>query len=169
MRPLLPSVTRTRSPTAGTHQPQRHSDLYAYNALAHRHAPEIATLAQAASGVAAEIAFVPHSGSFARGIHATVQARLAKPLTTAQAVEALAGFYAGCPFVRVLDTPPRMKDIVTSNYANLSAASDGRTLVVMSVADNIVKGAAGGAVQWMNRLFGLDETAGLTAPAPGWT
>lgn len=158
-----------RSPTAGTHHPQRHSDLYAYNALAHRHAPEIAALAEAASGVAAEIAFVPHSGSFARGIHATVQAKLARPMNTAEVIEALAGFYQGCPFVRVLDTPPRMKDIVTSNYANLSAASDGRTLVVMSVADNIVKGAAGGAVQWMNRLFGLDETAGLTTPAPGWT
>ena len=158
-----------RSPTAGTHHPQRHGDLYSYSALAHRHAPEIAALARAASGVTADIAFVPHSGSFARGIHATVQAKLARPLKTAQVIEALAGYYRDRPFVRVLDTPPRMKDVVTSNYAHLSAASDGRTLVVMSVADNLVKGAAGGAVQWMNRLFGLDETAGLTAPAPGWT
>lgn len=158
-----------RSPTAGTHHPQRHGDLYAYNALAHRHAPEIATLAEAASGRPADIAFVPHSGSFARGIHATVQAQLAKPLKTAEVIDALAGYYKDCPFVRVLDTPPRMKDVITSNYANLSAASDGRTLVVMSVADNLVKGAAGGAVQWMNRLFGLDETTGLAAPAPGWT
>ena len=158
-----------RSPTAGTHHPQRHSDLYAYGALAHRHAPEIAALARAASGVAAHIAFVPHSGPFARGIHATVQARLARPMSSEEVRAALAGFYAGCPFVRVLDAPPRLKDVVTSNYAQLSAACDGHSVAVMSVLDNLVKGAAGGALQWMNRLLGFEETAGLTAPAPGWT
>ena len=52
---------------------------------------------------------------------------------------------------------------------HLSAASDGRTIAVMSVVDNLVKGAAGGALQWMNRLLGFDETEGLAAPAPGWT
>jgi len=158
-----------RKPTAGTHHPQRHSDLYAYNGLAHRHAPEIAALAKAASGVAADIAFVPHSGPFARGIHATVQATLREPLQTRDVVEALRGFYADSPFVRVLDAPPRVKDVATSNYAHLSAVADGRTVAVMSVLDNLVKGAAGGGVQWMNRLLGCDETAGLTAPAPGWT
>jgi N-acetyl-gamma-glutamyl-phosphate reductase len=71
--------------------------------------------------------------------------------------------------VRVLDEPPRVKDVVTSNYAHLSAATDGATVAVMSVVDNLVKGAAGGAMQWMNRLLGFDETDGLLAPAPGWT
>jgi len=71
--------------------------------------------------------------------------------------------------VRISDTPPRVKDVATSNYATLSAVSDGRTLAVFCVLDNLNKGAAGGAVQWMNRLFDLPETAGLTAPAPGWT
>lgn len=158
-----------RSPAAGTHHPQRHSDLYAYGALAHRHAPEIAALARAASGVEARVAFVPHSGPFARGIHATVQARLARPVDSEELLAALAGFYADCPFVRVLATPPRIKDVVTSNYAHLSAACDGRSVAVMSVVDNLVKGAAGGAIQWMNRLLGFDETTGLAAPAPGWT
>jgi N-acetyl-gamma-glutamyl-phosphate reductase len=158
-----------RSPIPGTHHPQRHSDLYAYNALIHRHAAEITALAAAASGRAGRIAFVPHSGPFARGIHATVQARLKQPLDTAAAIAALRKFYAGRPFVRVLDEPPRMKDVVTSNYAHLSAVADGHTIVVMSVVDNLVKGAAGGAMQWMNRLLGFDETEGLTAPAPGWT
>jgi N-acetyl-gamma-glutamyl-phosphate reductase len=69
----------------------------------------------------------------------------------------------------VLDEAPRMKDVVASNYAHLSAATDGRTIAVMSVLDNLVKGAAGGALQWMNRLLGFDEMDGLTAPAPGWT
>ena len=81
----------------------------------------------------------------------------------------LASFYAGCPFVRVGDGMPRVKDVVASNYAHLGAAADGKTIAVMAVVDNLTKGAAGGAVQWMNRLLDFDETAGLTAPAPGWT
>ena len=158
-----------RSPVAGTHHPMRHGDLYAYGALTHRHGVEIGVLTRAATGREARIAFVPHSGPFARGIHATVQATLAQPLDTAAAVAALRTFYAGRPFVRVLDEPPRLKDVVASNYAHLSAVADGRTIVVMSVIDNLVKGAAGGAMQWMNRLQGFGETDGLTAPAPGWT
>ena len=158
-----------RKPVEGTHHPPRHSDLYSYNALAHRHAPEIAALAKAASGVEADFAFVPHSGPFARGIHMTVQARLKSPRDTAPRSALLREFYAHSPFVRVPDTAPRVKDVVTSNYAHLSAAPSGRTLAVMCVVDNLNKGAAGGAVQWMNRIFGLPETAGLTAPAPGWT
>jgi N-acetyl-gamma-glutamyl-phosphate reductase len=158
-----------RKPVEGTHHPTRHSDLYSYGALGHRHTPEITALAKAASGVDAEFAFVPHSGPFARGIHATVQARLKSARDAAGMVNLLREYYAGCPFVRVLDSPPRVKDVVTTNFAHLSAAANGRTVAVMSVVDNLNKGAAGGAVQWMNRLFNLPETAGLTASAPGWT
>ncbi len=158
-----------RKPVEGTHHPTRHSDLYSYGALGHRHTPEITALAKAASGVEAEFSFVPHSGPFARGIHATVQARLKSARDAASMVNLLREYYAGSPFVRVLDNAPRVKDIVGSNYAHLSAAANGRTVAVMSVVDNLNKGAAGGAVQWMNRLFGLPETAGLTAPAAGWT
>ncbi len=158
-----------RKPVDGTHHPTRHSDMYSYGALAHRHAPEIAALAAAASGIEAEFSFVPHSGPFARGIHATVQARLKSPRDAAAVLAMLREYYANAPFVRVLDSAPRIKDIVASNYAHLSAAANGRTVAVMSVVDNLNKGAAGGAVQWMNRLFDLPETAGLTAPAAGWT
>jgi N-acetyl-gamma-glutamyl-phosphate reductase common form len=158
-----------RKPVEGTHHPLRHSDLYSYNALSHRHTPEIAACAYNASGVEAEFSFVPHSGPFARGIHVTVQAQLKKPLDKAQLTAALKDFYAGAPFVQVIDTAPRVKDIVASNYAHISATANGRTAAVMCVVDNLNKGAAGGAVQWMNRMFGLPETAGLTAPAPGWT
>jgi N-acetyl-gamma-glutamyl-phosphate reductase len=158
-----------RKPVEGTHHPTRHSDLYSYGALGHRHTPEITALAKAATGIDAEYAFVPHSGPFARGIHATVQARLKSPRDAAAFVGYLREFYAGAPFVRVLDQAPRVKDIVTTNYAHLTAVANGRTVAVMSVVDNLNKGAAGGAVQWMNRLFGIAETSGLTAPAPGWT
>jgi N-acetyl-gamma-glutamyl-phosphate reductase common form len=158
-----------RKPVEGTHHPTRHSDLYSYGALGHRHTPEITALAKAASGIDADYSFVPHSGPFARGIHATVQAKLKSPRDTAAAISMLREFYAGKPFVRVLDNAPRVKDIVASNYAHVSAAANGRTVAVMCTVDNLNKGAAGGAVQWMNRLFGLPDTAGLTAPAPGWT
>src|SRR6186713_124641 len=158
-----------RKPVEGTHHPTRHSDLYSYGALGHRHTPEITALAKAASGIDADYSFVPHSGPFARGIHATIQAKLKSPRDTAAAIAMLREYYAGCPFVRVLDNAPRVKDIVATNYAHLSAVANGRTIAVMSVVDNLNKGAAGGAVQWMNRLFKLPETAGLTAPAPGWT
>lgn len=158
-----------RRPSEGTHHPQRHSDLYSYGALSHRHVPEIAACAKIATGVAAEFNFVPHSGPFARGIHVTVQASLVKPISSAEAQEALAAFYKDCRFVRVVDSAPRVKDVATSNYSNLSAVTNGTSIAVMSVLDNLNKGAAGGAVQWMNRLLGFDESLGLLAPAPGWT
>ena len=158
-----------RRPSEGTHHPQRHSDLYSYGALSHQHVPEIAACAKIATGVAAEFNFVPHSGPFARGIHVTVQASLVKPISSAEAQEALAAFYKDCRFVRVVDSAPRVKDVATSNYSNLSAVTNGTSIAVMSVLDNLNKGAAGGAVQWMNRLLGLDESLGLLAPAPGWT
>jgi N-acetyl-gamma-glutamyl-phosphate reductase len=158
-----------RKPTEGTHHPARHSDLYAYNPLGHRHTPEIRACAAAASGVEPQIAFVPHSGPYARGIHVTVQATLRSPQDTAAVHNMLQQFYAGAPFVRISEAPPRIKDVAGSNYAFLSAVSDGRTVAVFCALDNLNKGAAGGAVQWMNRLFNLDEGAGLTAPAAGWT
>jgi len=158
-----------RKPTDGTHHPHRHSDLYSYGALSHRHVPEIAACAKLATGVEAEFNFVPHSGPFARGIHVTVQASLKNSISTAQALEALQSYYKGCPFVRVAATAPRVKDVASSNYSNLSAVTNGHSIAVMSVLDNLNKGAAGGAIQWMNRLLGFAETTGLTSPAPGWT
>ena len=158
-----------RTPVAGTHHPQRHSDLYAYNPLSHRHTPEITALARAASDVAAEFNFIPHSGPFARGIHVTVQATATRPLKTADVVDGLKQFYAGKPFVRVTAEMPHIKDVATSNYAFLSGAANGNSVVVMCAIDNLTKGAAGGAMQWLNRVFGLEETTGLLTPAPGWT
>lgn len=158
-----------RQPTAGTHHPQRHSDLYAYNALSHRHTPEIRALANAASGVDAEFCFVPHSGPFARGIHVTVQAVARTTLTSHELVAALREYYDQSVFVRVNGELPRIKDVASSNFAQLSGVAQGGTIAVMCAIDNLTKGAAGGAVQWMNRLLGHEETAGLMAPAPGWT
>lgn len=158
-----------RTPVAGTHHPQRHSDLYAYNPLSHRHAPEIVALAHAASDVKAEVNFVPHSGPFARGILVTVQATAKRAIKTPELVAALSDFYRGKPFIRVAPEMPHVKDVAASNYSFLSGVASGTTVVATCVIDNLLKGAAGGGMQWLNRQFGFEETAGLTAPAPGWT
>lgn len=151
-----------------THHPVRQSNLFAYQALVHRHAPEVEALGRAAAGTEVAVDFVPHSGPFARGIHATIFADAAAGADASAVREALADYYAASPFVQVLDASPRMKDIVASNYAALHATVADGTIVVCSVLDNLVKGAAGGSVQWANRLLGLPETAGLVQPSAGW-
>jgi N-acetyl-gamma-glutamyl-phosphate reductase common form len=157
-----------RTPRDTTHHPLRQSNLFAYQALKHRHAPEVRALVKAATGRDVGLAFVPHSGPFARGIHATIFLRSTERLSAAQANGVLRDYYRDAPFVRVEDEPPKMKDIAATNYAALHAAVDGDTIVVCAMADNLLKGAAGGSVQWANRILGWPETTGLTAPAAGW-
>ena len=157
-----------RTPRDTTHHPFRQSNLFAYQALKHRHDPEVRALIKAATGRDVRLKFVPHSGPFSRGIHATIFLHAKERTTAAQVNEALRDYYRGATFVRVDDEPPRMKDIAATNYAALHAAADGDTIVICSVSDNLLKGAAGGSLQWANRLLGFPETTGLTAPAPGW-
>ena len=158
-----------KKPLPGTHHPERNSNLYAYKPLAHRHAPEVAGLTQAASGRNTNVHFVPHSGPFARGIHVTLQAGTNQRVTEAQVRDVFEQAYANAPFVEIVQGTPRIKNVVASNLCQIGVAADGDSVVVMSAIDNLVKGAAGGAMQWMNRLWDLPETTGLTAPAPGWT
>src|SRR3569833_1439458 len=115
-----------RKPIEGTHHPVRHSDLYAYNALAHRHAPELAACAKAASGVEADFAFVPLSGPFARGCLVSVLAALMSAVVTSKVLGALRELYANCPFIRVTEQAPRVKEVATSNYARGAAGAGGR-------------------------------------------
>jgi N-acetyl-gamma-glutamyl-phosphate reductase common form len=157
-----------RKPRDTTHHPLRQSNLFAYQPLVHRHEPEVVALTQAATGRSLELAFVPHSGPFARGIHATLFARLAAPATSEEVLAALGSYYADAPLVEVTQELPKIKDVAGSCHARLSARVEGDTVVVCSVIDNLLKGAAGGTLQWVNRLLGLPETMGLAAPAVGW-
>jgi N-acetyl-gamma-glutamyl-phosphate reductase len=157
-----------RTPRDTTHHPFRQSNLFAYQALKHRHDPEVRALVKAATGRDVRLHFVPHSGPFARGIHATTFLHAKERTTGIQVNEALREYYRGAAFVRVDAEPPKMKDIAATNYAALHASVDGDTIVVCSVADNLLKGAAGGSLQWANRLLGFPEATGLTAPAAGW-
>ena len=150
-----------------THHPERHGNMFAYQPLVHRHRPEIERLA-AAAAAPCSVHFVPHSGAWSRGIHATIHGRLAAGASVAELHAALADAYAGSPFVEIVAAPPRIKDVAGSNRARLAVAADDDAFVVMSVLDNLVKGAAGGALQWMNRLLDLPEDAGLRVAGPAW-
>ena len=157
-----------RTPRDTTHHPLRQSNLFAYQALKHRHDPEVRALVKAATGRDVGLKFVPHSGSFARGIHATIFMQAKERMTAGQVNEALREFYKGSRFVRVDSEPPKVKDIAATNYAALHAVVEGDTIVVFSVSDNLLKGAAGGSLQWANRLLGFPEETGLTAAPAGW-
>ena len=104
-----------RTPRDTTHHPLRQSNLFAYQALRHRHDPEVRALIKAATGRDVRLAFVPHSGPFARGIHVTVQATLAQPTDTATVLAKLRDYYAGAPFVRGLTRAGRLYDLVRAN------------------------------------------------------
>ena len=116
----------------------------------------------------ASLRFVPQAGPFARGIHATLVGRPRRGVDAAKARAALADFYGASPFVGVLAAPPHLAAVVGSNRCHLAVAVEGDTLLAFSALDNLVKGAAGGAVQWMNRLLGLPEESGLMGAGPGW-
>ena len=158
-----------KRPLPTTHHPLRHSNLFAYKPLRHRHAPEVEEVCEAVSGRRPQLQFVPHSGPFARGIHLTMQAGLKPQVSERQLREAFERSYGDAPFVHLADAPPKLKDVIGGNHAHLSVAVEGGSAAVFVALDNLVKGAAGGAVQWANRLCGFDETAGLTAPGPAWT
>jgi N-acetyl-gamma-glutamyl-phosphate reductase len=158
-----------RTPSAKTHHPERRSNLVAYAPLVHRHAAEMRSLAaQAAGGERPEIDFVPVSGPQARGIYAVIQARLARAAGAAEVAERLTAFYAGSPFVAVSLEPPSLTEVVGTNRARLGLAVSGDALALTVAIDNLVKGAAGGAVQWLNRIHGLPEATGLPLDGLGW-
>jgi N-acetyl-gamma-glutamyl-phosphate reductase common form len=157
-----------RSLSPATHHPERQSNLFAYKPLAHRHAPEVMAICENLTGTRPNLHFIPHSGPFARGIHMTMQARLKKTVSEEEIRKALTRFYESSEFVIVRDSTPRIKDVAGSNYAHLGVACDEDSVAVFVVIDNLVKGAAGGALQWMNRKLGFAENAGLTAPAAAW-
>lgn len=137
----------------------------AYAVPGHRHLPEIRQGLQRVTGSAVGLTFVPHLTPMIRGIHATLYAEL-----TVEAADDLQQLYevryANEPFVDVLPagSHPETRSVRGANTCRLSIhrPGDGNTLVVLSVIDNLVKGAAGQAVQNMNIMFGLPETSGLT-------
>ena len=148
-----------KTPGDGTHHPVRNHNMKSYNVNKHRHIPEITR----AGGIeAAQLNFVPTSGPFTRGIFAQAFLTLDGDVADPAAVD------KDCPFVRIQKTVELARwYCVGSNFADLSfEPGKGGRVLAQGVIDNLVKGAAGSAVQNMNLMFGLDETAGLFNLAP---
>jgi N-acetyl-gamma-glutamyl-phosphate reductase len=149
-------------PAANTHHPQRSNSFYAYKPFTHQHVPEIEqTLGDVSGAWSNELVFMTHSLPVSRGIFASAYAEL-KEETTAEALAALyEEFYRGSFFVRLVKGSPDINWVKASNFCDIGFAARGRQVAVFSAIDNLVKGAAGQAVQNMNLMFGLEETTGL--------
>jgi N-acetyl-gamma-glutamyl-phosphate reductase common form len=148
-------------PAANTHHPQRSNSFYAYKPFTHQHVPEIEQELKRVGDWKNELVFMTHSLPVARGIFASIYTALNRELSVAEAHEMFADFYRDSFFVRLVEGSPDINWVKTSNFCDLGFAARGRQLVVFSAIDNLVKGAAGQAVQNMNLMFGLDEKTGL--------
>ena len=151
-----------KEPTARTHFVSVADNLSAYGVFTHRHLGEIAEQLHLATN---EITFTPHLLPIPRGILSTIYVHL-KHKTQAAEIESLyRDFYKGKRFVRVFQTPklPEIQFSLNTNYCDLGfcLAPDGQRLVIVSCEDNLIKGAAGQAVQNMNLMYGLNEEEGL--------
>ncbi len=140
----------------------------AYSITTHRHRPEIEMGLDLLTGQETRVTFTPHLVPIQRGLLATVTASLAAPVERDAVLDVLAAFYAGRPFVEVIDRPPQTRWTVSSNRALVSAFVDSRQGMVIAqcALDNLVKGAAGQAVQAANLMSGFEEAIGL--PVAGW-
>ena len=140
-------------------------NMKAYGVASHRHTPEIEEQLGYACGQEIKLNFTPHLVPMNRGILATVYATLTKPVTYEEVKAVYDKYYKEEKFVRVLekDVCPQTKWVEGSNYVDVNFKIDPRTnrIIMMGAIDNLVKGAAGQAVQNMNLMFGLKESEGL--------
>lgn len=166
-------IIDAKSGTSGAGRGAKVNNLYcevnenikAYGVLTHRHTPEIEEQLSYASGKEAKIIFTPHLVPMNRGILVTAYAKLTKSVTYNEVKEIYDSCYNNEKFVRVLDEGvcPETRWVEGSNFADVNFKIDERTnsIIMMGAIDNLVKGAAGQAVQNMNLMFGFDETEGL--------
>ena len=161
-----------RKMTQNTHYPELNEAFTAYKVAAHRHTPEMEQTLSKAADAPVKLTFVPHLLPVNRGILATCYARLKPGVTMESLSRVYHERYDGEYFVRLLPEGrvADIKNVWYSNFCDVSLHLDSRTgtLVAISAIDNMVKGAAGQAVQNMNLAFGLDETAGLRLFPPAF-
>jgi N-acetyl-gamma-glutamyl-phosphate reductase len=143
-----------------SHFSWRNGNISAYKILGHQHLGEIQQSLQSLQpGFNKNLFFIPYRGNFTRGIMVT--AYFSSPLALKDAEAMVQEFYQGHPFVHISKSNPSLKQVVNSNKCVLYLEKHGDTMVVISIIDNLLKGASGQAVQNMNLMFGLPETAGL--------
>jgi N-acetyl-gamma-glutamyl-phosphate reductase len=151
-----------KEPTSRTHFVSVADNLSAYSVFTHRHLGEIAEQLHLGTN---EITFTPHLLPIPRGILSTIYVHLKRPMQASAIESVYRDFYKGKKFVRVFATPklPEIQFSLNTNYCDLGfcLAPDGRRLVIVSCEDNLIKGAAGQAVQNMNLMFGFPEEEGL--------
>ncbi|MEO9254542.1 MAG: N-acetyl-gamma-glutamyl-phosphate reductase, partial [Tepidiformaceae bacterium] len=143
-------------------------DVSAYKIAKHNHQPEIAQeLGALREAPAPRVTFVPHLVPMTRGIHATCYAPLTQSISNGDVMAIYKDFYASAPFTRVVDNPPHTKHTLGNNMCLVHPVIDERNgmLVAVGVLDNLVKGAAGQAIENMNLMLGLPQKAGLDLPA----
>jgi len=150
-----------RSPKLTTHFPECNESLSAYNVGRHRHTPEIEQTLSTVSGQAVQIIFTPHLVPMDRGILATTYSKPKGTVTESQVMATLREFYADKPFVRVVDHLPATKDTSGTNFCDITARVVRDRVLTISCIDNLIKGAAGTAVQNLNLMYGYPETTGL--------
>jgi len=138
-------------------------NVRAYKVGRHQHIPEIHAVLEAATGTAVSLSFVPHLVPLTRGIYTTIHAQLLPATRNDDVLDTYRTFYADAPFVRVRTTTPQIRDVTYTNFCDIGATREPRTnqLIIISTIDNLVKGAAGQAVQNMNIMLGLPEDTGL--------
>jgi N-acetyl-gamma-glutamyl-phosphate reductase len=137
----------------------------AYKVGRHRHTPEIEQELSLLAGTEMKISFTPHLLPVKRGILSTIYATLDRDMTGADATALYREFYRDEPFVRVCRAGefPNLSSVVGSNYCDIGVTVDPRTrrIIIVSVIDNLIKGASGQAIQNMNLMCGLKEETGL--------
>ncbi|UEG51545.1 N-acetyl-gamma-glutamyl-phosphate reductase [Mucilaginibacter daejeonensis] len=153
-----------QSLSATSHFTWRNDNLSVYKAFDHQHLNEIGqSLKQLQTGFDQTVNFIPYRGDFTRGIIASMY--LDSDLTAEDAVKLYTEYYAGHPFTHVTTRNIDLKQIVNTNKCFIQVQKKGNKLFIISIMDNLLKGASGQAVQNMNLLFGLDETTGLKLKA----
>jgi N-acetyl-gamma-glutamyl-phosphate reductase len=150
-----------REPKLTTHFPECNESVSAYNVGRHRHTPEIEQVLRQAGGQAVELIFTPHLIPMDRGILTTAYALPQGNVGEEQALSALREFYAREPFVRVVDHLPGTKDSLDTNFCDVTVRRVRDRLITVSCLDNLLKGAAGAAVQNLNLMCGFPETMAL--------
>lgn len=154
-------------PSSTSHFSWRNNNISIYKAFGHQHLQEIGqSVRQLQAGFDKDINFIPVRGNFARGIYATTY--LNTDLTLEEAREMYKAYYSDAAFTFVVDKNPDMKQVVNTNKAIVYLEKHGNKLLVVSMIDNLLKGASGQAVQNMNLMFGLDEKAGLNLKSIGF-
>jgi len=146
---------------ANTHHPQRMNSFYAYKPFTHQHLPEIEQQLRVVGDWSANSFLMTHSLPVARGIFASSYMETRKSLSEEQVRGLFADYFANSFFIRLVKGSPDINWVKTTNFCDIGFATRGRQLVVFSALDNLVKGAAGQAIQNMNLMFGLDERLGL--------